>query len=306
MRMAPRLVTAALGLALVVSACSIEEPEPVPMGGEDEETERLALPAEAPTDPRQALALVPEAARAVTITNYQALDDGSVRLAEGLLQPHQGRLSAEYGFGHDDVTFELTFSGGGAEGYVLGLRPALDLGPVRRAVRDGVGPLSGAEVRPEQHLVVSGTAAEGDPVWTDDEDLVHLTTAQDESTYLQQGCLAPGRTFDALPDPAAARLRESTELQQVRPLEAYSISFSGAVATGRLGLERTDLAARTDLAEAWPEGDTAFADGYDGLPLFDSTTGRVGLRVQDPAAAARAVRQGQLPFAVCPPGDAAE
>lgn len=306
MRRAPRLVTVVLGIALAASACSIEEPEPVPMGGGDEATEKLALPAEAPTDPRQALALVPEDARRVTITNYTALGDGSVRLAEGLLQPHQGRLSSDYGFGRGDVTFELTFAGGGAEGYVLGLRPALDLGPVRRAVRDGVGPLAGAEVRPEQHLVVSGTAAEGDPVWTDDEDLVHLTSAQDETTYLQQGCLAPQRTFDALPGRAAQRLRQSTELQQVRPLEAFSISFSGAVATGRLGLERIDLTARTDLTEAWPEGGTAFGDGYTGMPLFDSSTGRVGLRVQDPVAAARAVRQGQLPFAVCAPDDAGE
>jgi hypothetical protein len=163
--------------------------------------------------------------------------------------------------------------------------------------------LRGAEVIADKHLLVLGTAEEGERVWASQPVAPDLTDEQAETAYLRRGCV-PVRT--ALGDDATTDDLEALVAKQdprfLRPLEAFSVSFMGDIATARLGTERLDLLDRADLSEIWPvpRGDApTFRDGYAGVPINDPSTGRIGYAITNPRATARVTLEELLPFAVC-------
>jgi hypothetical protein len=285
----------------------------------------LDLPAEGPlTDPRQLLALVPASAEVVTITDFDAIrarlgvpdltsaelmtdrtefwnraDTEAVLLTDGVLREDSSVFELDHGFTQDDVDWELHFTGPGGGGWVLALRPDLDLAKIRGAL--GEPALAGARLLADSHLLVTGTATGDEPVWAMEPELAELVEDGAESAYLRKGCV-PVRTAlgpDATYDDQAA-LVAAEDPTYLRPLEAFAVQFGDQIATARLGIGRIDLHQRADLVDVWPAtGSPSFADGFDGSPVADPGTGRIGLRVANPLVAAQLTLTELLPFAVC-------
>lgn len=315
--------------ALLLSGCSDSsehplQPQPTPS---PTVPAALAMPTTGPvTDPRQALALVPASAEAVTITNWDALraqlgannltsnslmadrdafweraDEEGVLLADGLLRDQNSLYMLDYGFTQDDVDFEVHWAGPDGEGYLLGFRPDQAMSEVTAAVKDHAGALDGAEVLPEEHVVGDGFAAVGTPVWASLPELTDLTDPAAPTAYLSRTCtplrqaLGPDATYE---DQDA--VVERSDPTYLRPLGAWAITFTDSIATARLGLGRTDLYERADLMEWWPvTGSIGVADAFTGSTVADPQSGRIGMQVANPVAAATLTLTGQLPFAVC-------
>ncbi|MBD8868000.1 hypothetical protein [Nocardioides donggukensis] len=326
MRLA-RLPVLALLALLIPVGCTQTQPADeatAPPSADPTVAARLRLPAEGPTRPRQALSLVPESAEAVVLTDYDRLrarfgvedltSDSlvtdrlafwekagreAVLLTEGLLRSEDSLLRLDYGFTQDDVAWEARFTGDDGPGWVLAFRPGQDMAEVRRAVDDGAGPLADAEVLPARRLVVSGTAEDGEPVWGYDAGWAPLVDDTAESTYLHDGCLdvnaALGPDADVEDQQQVADLVASLE-----PLDGFAVGFADDLATARFEADRIDLHRRADLSAAWPTaGQPAVADGFDDLQVADPKSGRLGLFVEEPRAAAALTLTGRLPFAVC-------
>lgn len=287
----------------------------------------LTLPEDgAVRDPRQALALVPAEAESVTITDWDALrarlgandltsdslmtdrtafweraDQEAVLLTDGLLRDQNSRFMLDYGFTQDDVDFEARFTGPDGPGFVLGFRPDQDMVDVSAAVKDGVGPLAGAAVLPAEHLLVKGIADDEEESWASRPGLVDLTDTGAETTYFGGDCV-PVQTAlgpDANYEDQDALVAE-IDPTYLRPLETWTASFAGDILTARLGVDRIDLHQRADLVEIWPtSGPIGVGDAFEGTPVADPSTGRIGLQVANPQAAATLTLTGQLPFAVC-------
>ncbi|WP_067430159.1 hypothetical protein [Nocardioides jensenii] len=277
-------------------------------------------------DPRLVLALVPADAEILTITDYDAIradlgmedltshslmtdrtafweqaDRESVMLTDGLLREEHSRLWLDYGFTQDDVDWEARFTGPDGPGFVLGFRPDQDMAEVGKAVKDDVAPLKDARVEADQHLLVSGIAEEGDPVWASDPLLPELVDADAESTYLRRSCIPVN---DALGVDATYEDQEALEsafdVTNLMPLEAFSVNVTDQVATARTDVDRTDLHDRADLIDVWPEtGTITWRDAFEGLVVADPSTGRIGFKVRNPVAAANLVLGDHLPFAIC-------
>ncbi|KRF20537.1 hypothetical protein ASG90_18295 [Nocardioides sp. Soil797] len=277
-------------------------------------------------DPRRVLALVPASADTLTLTDYDEIrdrlgyqdftsddlvtdrtafweraDKDAVMLTDGLLRDQHSRLWLDYGFTQDDVDWEARFTGPDGPGYVLGFRPDQDMAEVAKAVKDDVAPLEDATVLEEQHLVVSGIADEGDPVWAFDPTLTDLPAVGVESSYVHRGCipvkdaLGPDADFE---DQDA--LTSKYDVRGLMPLDAFSVNFDDATATARTDRDRVDLLARKDLIDIWPEtGSITWKDAFEGMPVADPSTGRIGWHVRNPVAAANLVLTDHLPFAVC-------
>lgn len=319
------------GILLVLAGCSNPStgtaettplPEPTTIPGSLRPSEHTPM-----RDPRTVLSMVPDDATVLTITDWDAIrarlgfhdlssnetmserrefwekaERRAVLLTDGLLRPDNSRLMLDFGFTQDDVDWEARFTGPeGRAGYVLGFRPGQDMDDVAKAVDAKVGPLRGARVVAGQRLLVLGAAAAGERVWAMEPAWLDLTSELGESTYLRSGCVPVN---DALGPDATVEDQDALVSQvdptYLRPLEGFSVTFADQVATARLGVDRMDLHDRADLAEIWPAtGDPGFADGFDGMPVADPATGRIGLRVMKPRAAARLTLTEVLPFAVC-------
>lgn len=321
---AAALLTAAVASVSLTSGCSSDLPEPT-----------LAPPLDAGVDtgppsydpslqPATAvLALVPEDATTLSVTDFDQVrlllgaslltgeDPAPVRarfwrraeaqaplLSEGLLGPVDAELAAGYGFTRDDVSWEASFSGPAGDGFVLALREDLTMAGVQRAVRAGVGPLAGAEVDPELHLVTMGTTDEPGGSWAVSAEVVALVgPAAANATYVERDCLPFDRAFGA--DPATLAAVPAEDLAALDPLEMFSVTLGGELATVRMGAAREDVFERMRLAgnlpATAPELGLGFTQG-----VADPVTGRIGYVMPDPALAARLTRGRQLPFAVCP------
>lgn len=300
--------------ALAVTGCSADDPEPVPAPplGEPTETGPPAYDTALASAPA-VLALVPDDATTLSVTDFEQVrlvlgsslltsaspaaerarfwrqaETDAPLLSTGMLRPVEARLLRDYGFTQDDVAWEASFSGPAGEGWVLSFRDDLDLDAVRRAVDDGVGPLAGAKVDADNRLVSSGTAPDGESSWAADAELVSLVSqAEANATYVERGCVTLEVPFE---DTSV-----ETELQ---PLEAWSLSFGGTLATARLGAARTDVFDRLRLADTLPDLEPEFAAGFtDGVA--DPVGGRIGYVMPDPAAAAELTGERLLPFALC-------
>ncbi|HYH33625.1 MAG TPA: hypothetical protein VD814_00590 [Nocardioides sp.] len=314
-----RVVVAAL-LALLTVGCSEDPSRPG--------TPRLASvppepapPFDGTREPAEAvLSLVPQEAGVVTVTDWdqvrvqlgqpdltsgdlmtdrlafwQRVETEAATLTDGLLRSDDSRLGLDYGFTQDDVDWEARFTGEGVRGFVLALRPDLDLAGVRRAIADGVGPLAGAELRAEDHLVVSGVADED--VWATEGGWAELVGEPASSTYLRRGCvpLAAALGPDAGVEEQEAVLQRHP-VTSLEELDGFAVAFRGLDATVRVAPGRADLFERLRLGEDWPVADfpRTYVDG-----AADPASGRIGYSVADPRAAARLALLDELPFAVC-------
>lgn len=311
--------------ALVVTGCSAEAPDPVPVPPLDAPTETGPPSyddtlASAPS----VLALVPDDATTLAVTDFeqvrlvlgaslvtgqsptaeresfwQQAERESPLLSTGMLRPFDTRLSRDYGFTQDDVAWEATFSGPAGEGWVLAFRDDLDLAGVQRAVSDGVGPLGGAEVDTATGLVSSGTAADGESSWAADPALVDLVSpAAASATYVERECVPFEIAFGADVEDDLAET-PAADLAELEPLTSWSLSFGGELATVRLGAPRTDVFERMRLADTLPATEPEFGTGFT-AGVADPAGGRIGYSMPDPAAAALLTRERHLPFAVCP------
>lgn len=319
------------GVLLVVglAACSEETPAPQVVAEPTSApvpTDLEVIATEPLPDPRQALALVPADATEVTLTDWaQVRDhmgfpdltgDGLVTdriafwerarrevalLTDGLFREQESRLFLDHDLTQADVVWEVRFRTPDGPGYVLSFRRGFDMARVRRAVADEATGLGGATVLAEQRLLVRGIADEGEPVLASVPGVVDLLAEGAESTYLRTGCVPSNEALgpDATVDDLDAVLA-TYDIRYLRPLTAFAVHFDGPVATARLGADRPDLHDRADLVDAWPETEPInWGDGFRGLTVADPATGRIGLQVRNPVAAASLVLTGRLPFAVC-------
>lgn len=313
-----------LPVAALAIACSPEIPppdaQPSPVHSPTTTAHPLFDPGLEPAE--AALAMVPGSATTVTVTDYDEIrqdlgvpeltsaDPVSDRfafweraateaplLAEGLLRADNSEFLLDYGFTQDDVDWEAHFTGPDGNGFVLALRPDLDLGPVTRAVDAGAGPLDGARVIEKDHLVVSGVAEAGEGVWAHDPTWTGLVGEPAEATYLHRDCipldeaLGPDAGFEGQQDVLAQH-----PVTNLDDLPGFTVSFGDHIATVRMEPGRDDLFDRLDLARDWPVTDfgRTFRSG-----VGDPGTGRIGYDVPKPAQAASLALLEELPFAVC-------
>lgn len=315
------LIAGSLASALLVGGCSEEKGEPVFPPETDAVT---ASPAYDPTlEPAAAvLALVPAEATVLTVTDYhrlrlqleapdltsadpprqrarfwRAVDSGTAALNPGMLRPVGARLAEDYGFTQDDVLWEAHYRGDGVEGWVLKLRDDLDMGGVRRAVDDGVGPLTGARIAAEARVIGVGTANDPGQSWAADETLTALVGLPAVATYVERSCIpfddafGPGVREQLASGPAA----DVAELDELGP---FAVAFGGDLATARLGGARGDVFARARLADTLPESEPSFGAGFQ-RAVADPASGRIGYALGNPRVAAILTLDRRLPFAIC-------
>ena len=156
-------------------------------------------------------------------------------------------------------------------------------------------------VDPARHLVSVGAAADGEDTWGTIEGIADLTTdTPAESTYYRAGCVplgtALGPDADIEDQEAVVSKHDPAALS---PLTRFAVSFADGVATARLGVDRTDLFERAELADDFPTvGSIGFGDAF-AQPVVDPSTGRIGYDVAAPVPAATVTLTDLLPFAVC-------
>lgn len=330
-----RFLLGAALTAVVLTGCGAPAAPPAAEPTPTEIPASLALPAHPTGQAWRALALVPADATVVTITDFDAIRArfgvpdmtsgspaaaradfwararaGAVLFADGRRTDGSTPRVVESGVGGvvesgvggvsaDDIDWEVRFSGPKGTGYVVAVRPDLDLVPVQaRLARTHVG----ATVMPQQHLVVKGVAGPDESVWAADPALPDLTDDRAESAYLRRGCV-PVRTAlgpTSEPDDQATLIGE-LDPRNLDEVPAFSVSFGEGLATARLGHDRGDLIARGRITRAWPvvKGARGFADGFGQQVLVDPSSGRVGLVPRSPQAARAVTLADLLPFAIC-------
>jgi hypothetical protein len=318
------IVVLTLGPVLGLGGCRAADPVPEPEETAGNPPVRKAPLFDPSREPAAAvLALVPADAEVLTVTDFDEVrvqlgvpdltseDPVSDSLAfwerargeaplltDGMLREHNSELLLDYGFTQDDVDWEAHFTGPGGNGYVLSFRPDVDFAAVSRAVSDGVGPLGGAQVMAERHLVVSGIAAQGEGVWATDPTWNGLVGEPAEATYLRRGCIpldeALGPHADAEDQEQLLAAHPVTNLDE---LAGFSVAFGDHNATVRMSINRDDLFHRIDLGRDWPV--ESFGQGFR-TGVGDPRSGRIGYDVPRPPLAASLALLEELPFAVCP------
>lgn len=312
----PVLVAAGIGL----SACQ-SEPAPEPPRTLVSTGPQPAPAYDGAAEPAEAvLSLVPQSADTITVMDWDAvraqvglpdltsedlMSDRSAfwerargeaaLLTDGLLRQETSRLELDYGFTQDDVDWEARWTGEDGPGYVLALRPDLDLAGVRRAIADDIAPLADAELVEVDHLVVSGTA-EVD-VWANEDQWAPLVEEPATATYLQRGCYPLDEALgpDADIEDQQALLAEHP-VTTLDDLSGFAVAYADHIATARLEPDRGDLFERLRIGEDWP--DPTFSRLY-AYGAADPSTGRIGYTLSDPPAAAGLALLGELPFAIC-------
>jgi hypothetical protein len=313
----------ALLALLVLTGCQADEPQqrPRPLAPVAPEP---APAYDATAEPAAAvLALVPQTADTVTVTDWDAIrvqlgqpdltsddlvtdriafwervDTEAAALTDGMLRGEASTLELDHGFTQDDVDWEAHWRGEDGHGFALALRPGLDLDGVREAIREGVGPLDGAELRAEDRLVVAGTS--DTDVWANEEQWEPLVDEPATATYLQRGCTpldeALGPDVDA---EDRARLLEEHPLTTLDELPGFALAFGDHTAIVWVEPGRADLFERLRIGEDWPVPPFAatFTNG-----AADPSSGRLGYAVDDPPAAVALTLLRELPFALCPGG----
>ncbi len=311
----------ATALALALTGCT-DDGDPSEAPSLDETP--TSIPSyDATAEANQAvLALVPTAAVDLTVTDFDQIrlqlgvpdltgaDPKRVReafwrdaeaeaplLLGGMLREVDEQLEREFGWSQDDVAWEAHFGGPEGVGWVLKIREDLPMGDILRAVDAGVGPLAGAEVRGEDHLVVSNVAADAGESWAAEAELTALVGTPGSSTYVTRECIPFEDIFGAgvqeslAPTPAA-------DVARIDELGAFSVTFGGELATVRLGPERSDVFDRMRLPQTLPETDPEFGLGYS-RPAADPRGGRIGWNIGNGAIAAQLALEKKLPFAIC-------
>lgn len=265
------------------------------------------------------LSLVPEEATTLEVTDFDqlrlslgfgALDSRSAAadrqrfwrdvqdvatLSAGMLRPYDARL-AQVGLTQDDVSWEAQWAGG-AEGWVIAVDERLPASVLRRAAGTGAGPLDGAVVDAERHLLLSDRPPDPTASWAADGSLASLVGAPANATYVERGCIGFDDLFGAGME---AQLAEAprAELDTLDPLDAYSVSFGTDLATVRLGEDRSDAFTRLRIDEVLPQTTPEFGVVFS-RGVADPSTGRIGYDLERPHDAVAMTTGRRLPFAVC-------
>lgn len=315
------LVLLATALAVALGGCS-EDPDPVPVPPLDGVS--TAVPAFDPEAEASlaVLSLVPAEAADLVVTDFDQIRlqlgvpdlDGSDPKPErrefweraeteaplllgGMLLPVGDQLEREFGWSQDDVAWEAHFGGPDGVGWALKIREDLPMGDIIRAVDAGIGPLAGAQVRGEDHLVLRHAVTDVNESWAADPELVALVGTPGSATYVSRQCVPFDDVFgDGVKEALAPS--PSADVAALDELGAYSVTFGGELATARLGARRSDVFERMRLPETLPETDPPFALGFQ-RGAADPLGGRIGWDLGNPVVAAGLALDKQLPFAVC-------
>ena len=319
-RRVPALVVA----AALTAGCGADIPPPDAQPSPVHSPTTTAHPLfDAGLEPAEAsLAMVPGSATTLTVTDFDEVrkdlgvpdltseDPASDRfdfweraraeaplLVEGLLRADNSEFLLDHGFTQDDVDWEAHFTGPDGNGYIVAFRPDLDLGGVSRAVEAGTGPLDGARVIAQDHLLVSGTAEDGVGVWAADPTWDGLVGEPAQATYLRRGCIPLNEALG--PDAGAEEQQELVARHPVSNLDdlpGFSVAFGDHNAVVRMARNRDDLFDRLDLGRDWPVPGFGreFRSG-----VGDPGSGRIGYTVPRPPQAAALTLLEELPFAVC-------
>jgi hypothetical protein len=218
-------------------------------------------------------------------------------LLGGMLRDVDEELETDYGWSQDDVAWEAHFGSPAGVGWVLKIRDDLPMGDIIRAVDAGVGPLAGAEVRGEDHLIVSNVATDGDESWAAEPDLVALVGTPGSATYVSRECIPFDDVFgegvkeELAPSPSA-------DVSALDGLGPFSVTFGGELATVRLGGDRGDVFDRMRMVETLPDTVPEFGLGYQ-RGVADPLGGRIGWVLGDPVIAGQLALEKKLPFAIC-------
>ena len=216
----------------------------------------------------------------------------AVTLTAGELSDQASRFELDAGFTRDDVDWEAHWTGPDGPGWVVAMRPGLDMSLVRKATRDGLLP---GDARIDGRLVVANGAGRGG--WAEEAGLVE---GEPEATYLRRGC-APLR--DALGPDATVEDQDALlakhDIAALGALKQYAVTFAGDTATAHLGQGRDDLQARAELGDDWPRtGPIGWPDAF-GDGTANPGAGSIELTVRNPVAATGVTLNNELPFAVC-------
>jgi hypothetical protein len=304
-------------VALLAAGCS----DPVePVIPTDPVTSTIASEYDPGLEPSAAvLALVPQTATTLEVTDFDqlrltlgfgALNRASpeadrarfwravakaATLSQGMLRPYADQLAA-YGFGEDDVAWEAAY-GDGADGYVIAFHDDVPIAKVQEAIDAGVGPLSGATLDKDRLLVTSTTPPASDDSWGALPDVVGLVGQSANATYVDRACLDFDTVFgEGMETQLAAGSRAA--LDELDPLEGFSIALGADLVTVRLGADRPDAFERLRLADVMPAIRPDFGEGF-AHGVADPSTGRIGYDLQRPTAAIELIDHSHLPFAVC-------
>ena len=241
---------------------------------------------------------------------WQQVSESAAVLTPSRLHRADDRLLVEHGLTADDVDWEARFEGPGGRGFVLGLRPGLPLDRVRGAITAGVAGLADTQLLAGARVVLGGTAVRpggARQTWRTDPVLLAAVadTAREsapESAYLRRGCVPLPEALGPGAGPSIGeRLAATHELDELMPLEAFSVTYGGLVGTVRLGEDRLDIVERADLLADWPPvTEPPLATVMSTDAAVDPAGGRLGLTIEDPAAVAELTLRGVLPYAVCP------
>ncbi|QDO87524.1 hypothetical protein FNH13_03545 [Ornithinimicrobium ciconiae] len=242
---------------------------------------------------------------------WRSAETSSVLLTDGLLREENSRYDLTYDFTQDDVDAEARWSGPDGGGFLLALRPDLDLDLVQAAIEDGAPGLGGASLDRATSTVLEGAGTEG--VWASGS-ATALTEVGDvpaESLIVRNGCapFAAALGVDATIEDQE-RVLSAHDVEGLLDVEAVAIAFTGMSATVRLGYPggtetvaiEEDLAARLALAQDWPTTESiGFSDGFGSGSVTgaDGTVGELEYAVTNPGAAANLALADLVPLGVC-------
>lgn len=312
---------AALVCATLVTGFAACSDDPEPVYQDDTAPQAVVREYDASLEPSAAvLSLVPAGATSLTVTDFDqlrlvlgfgSLDSASppeeretfwrragrtATLSLGLLRDVDEQLRADFGFSRDDVAWEASWEGE-QSGWALAFHDSVPMRAVQRAVRAGVGPLRGAVVDADRHLVTSARPPAGDQSWGAVPEMAALTGREAISTFVDRSC----RDFDdVFGDGMEASLAKAPKaaLRAIDELEAWSVALGAELVTVQLGPDRGDAFDRVRLADVMPRTDPDFGTVMD-RGVADPSSGRLGYTLRDPRGAAELTKARQLPFAVC-------
>ncbi|MCK0110629.1 hypothetical protein MWU75_00520 [Ornithinimicrobium sp. F0845] len=242
---------------------------------------------------------------------WRAAEGSSVLLSDGLLRLENSRYDLTYGFTQDDVDAEVHWTGPDGGGFLLALRPGLDLDLVQAAIDDDAPGLADAILDPATATVGQGVGT--DAVWATSSHSAAARVGEvpAESLIVRNGCVP---FADALGVDATVEDQEEVldahDVESLLDVEAVAIAFTGHQATIRLAYPHgtdpaaieADLAARLSLAQDWPITESiGFLDGFaDGtVGGVDVEIGELEFTVTNPTAAALLALADLVPLGVC-------